>query len=418
MEPQQIARQRPVAVVEDYSSVVVNDLTLESKKVIKHERLVDVINQIEFEEKDRTRLHGLVSCAEDFKAGQNMHCKCIDIRSLGHGSWNCAYQLTFDNGEKIAALVSNYEPKSFSRTMKESEIATMQYLHSSPKYNKHIKVPEVYAWDLTHTNKAGAPYILREVIEGKDLSKDFDNLTDAQKLAVTTAIARVHKILSQPSEFKAVGGIYRSPDKGFYTGGYPANWSGSGSYSDIGNLWREKLEKGSINYGKERLSRNQERLKALVDKFLPPQSLNTLCIQHFDLAIRNVVFNDNFEITGVIDWEYAQVVPLGVAAKIPLDFINNSVLAEAYITAFADSSMGTSSRCFEDSIDYIQFHDLIMGPDHATAKKYVSAWIEALDVFFRSQHEMNGSVLRFPKELRELRRLEGEGPDLAGHGCS
>ena len=110
----------------------------------------------------------------------------------------------------MAALVSNYESKAFSRKMKESEIATMQYLRSSPKYNQHFKVPEVYACDLSHDNKAGAPYIFREVIEGKDLSREFSSLTKEQKNLVTAAIARVHKVLSQPTEFTSIGGIYGS----------------------------------------------------------------------------------------------------------------------------------------------------------------------------------------------------------------
>lgn len=311
--------------------------------------------------------------------------------------------------------------------MKESEIATMQYLHSSPKYNKHIKVPEVYSWDLTHDNKAGAPYIFREVIEGKDLSREFHSLTKEQKLLVTTAIARVHKVLSQPvDEFTQIGGIYGSPKKGFYTGGYPGNWSPSRPYGCIEDLWREKLgcsrRSGLDKAG--RLVQNENDLSELAEYFSPPDNLSRLCIQHFDLAIRNVVFNDKFEITGVIDWEYAQVVPLTIAAKIPLDFEHDSELSDSYAAAYNDECLGTSRNDFADSIDYISFHDLIMGPEHARAKKYVSRWIERVKAYFRCPQVHNdpihqkGSILRLPHELRALRRLEGEGPELAGNGCS
>lgn len=328
----------------------------------------------------------------------------------------------------MAALVSNYEPKAFSRTMKESEIATMQYLHSSPKYNKHIKVPEVYSWDLSHDNKAGAPYIFREVIEGKDLSREFHTLTKEQKLAVTTAIARVHKVLSQPADFNQIGGIYGSPEQGFKTGGYPGNWSRSRPYSSIEDLWKEKIEVGTGGSGLDksgRLARNRGQLRELADSFSPPGRLSRLCIQHFDLAIRNVVFNDKFEITGVIDWEYAQVVPLAIAAKIPLDFEQDPEIADRYAAAYNDPCLGTSHEDFEDSVDYISFHNLIMGPEHATAKKYVSTWIECVTSYFKNQQRLyngsthkNGTILRFPPQLRALRSLEGEGPELAAHGCS
>lgn len=332
----------------------------------------------------------------------------------------------------MAALVSNYEPKAFSRKMKESEIATMQYLHSTPKYNKYIKVPEVYSWDLTHDNKAGAPYIFREVIEGKDLSKEFDGLTDAQKMKVTTAIARVHKVLSQPADFNNIGGIFGSVEEGFHIGGYPASWSGSRPYNNLRELWQEKMDSNtqklnsSCSVQSQRLlDTNQAHLKQLMNNFSPPGKLSRLCLQHFDLAIRNVCFNDNFEITGVIDWEFAQVVPLTIAARVPLEFTDDPKLRAGYKAAFTDIKTGTSSQDFEDSIDYIHFHDLIMGPDHAAAQRYVSYWINGMEKFFktgphrtaREKARDNGLVLRFPTELRELRRLKGEGPESPGSAC-
>ncbi|KAI5808875.1 hypothetical protein DFH27DRAFT_243786 [Peziza echinospora] len=401
----------------------------------KHQHLIQAIEKIEFEEKDRNRLHGLVTCAHEFKHTQGRPSTCIDIKSLGHGSWNCAYRLNFSNGDTMAALVSNYESKAFSKKMKESEIATMQYLRSSQKYSRHFKVPEVYAWDLSHNNKAGAPYIFREVIEGKDLSREFNSLTKEQKNLITAAIARVHKVLSQPSEFNSIGGIYGSPETGFHVGGYPGSWSSNDSYSSIGELWHEKLESSTRPeqpYPKT-LGKNQYQLKGLIPKFTPPGKLSKLCIQHFDLAIRNVVFNDKFEITGVIDWEYAQVVPLAVSAKVPLDFCSNPTLSKVYAAAFSDPQFGTSIDDITNSVDYIQFHDLIMGPDHAIAKKSVSRWIQELKAYFDHQQKTRHlrpqqhahydskegrAPLRLPQALKDLRMLDGEGPELAGNGCS
>ena len=64
-----------------------NDLGLgrgANKKIVyKHPALIDIINKVEPEEKDRDRLHGLVTCAEEFKQAQNRSCKCIDIQLLG-----------------------------------------------------------------------------------------------------------------------------------------------------------------------------------------------------------------------------------------------------------------------------------------------------------------------------------------------
>ena len=74
-----------------------NDLQLgraNKNSVYKHPALIDIINKVEPEEKDRDRLHGLVTCAEEFKQTQtqNRSCKCIDIQLLG---WFWIFFYTF-----------------------------------------------------------------------------------------------------------------------------------------------------------------------------------------------------------------------------------------------------------------------------------------------------------------------------------
>lgn len=80
---QQSATQAP-------SNDMPNDLNVGrgtgNRTVFRHSALIDIINKVESEEKDRDRLHGLVTCAEEFKQSQNKSCKCIGIESLGW-SW-------------------------------------------------------------------------------------------------------------------------------------------------------------------------------------------------------------------------------------------------------------------------------------------------------------------------------------------
>ena len=84
----------------------------------------------------------------------------------------------------------------------------MQYLRSSPLYN--IPIPQVYDWDLSFNNPVGAPYILREVVIGKNLAEDdsFYRLSAQDQIKVIKALAVIQAELSKPSEFDKIGSLY------------------------------------------------------------------------------------------------------------------------------------------------------------------------------------------------------------------
>ncbi|KAF8459101.1 hypothetical protein BGX38DRAFT_320397 [Terfezia claveryi] len=72
------------------ANVMPNDLDPRgacNKAVYRHLNLIDIIDKVEVEEKDRDRLHGLVTCAEEFKMSQNKKCKCNNITSLDYNAW-------------------------------------------------------------------------------------------------------------------------------------------------------------------------------------------------------------------------------------------------------------------------------------------------------------------------------------------
>ncbi|KAF8474844.1 hypothetical protein BDZ91DRAFT_711865, partial [Kalaharituber pfeilii] len=75
-----------------------NDLDIgrrsDGKPIYRHQHLIDTINKVEAEQKDRDRLHGLVTCAEEFKQREGRGSRCVDIKSLGW-SWFLFPLLTF-----------------------------------------------------------------------------------------------------------------------------------------------------------------------------------------------------------------------------------------------------------------------------------------------------------------------------------
>lgn len=275
--------------------------------------------------------------------------------NIGRGSHNSLYRLAFSDSTECAASISNSPPQFFSQQIKLSEIATMQYLYSSPLYN--IPIPEVYAWDLSFDNPVGAPYVLREVSPGKNMAEDgkFYRLSSQDKMKVIKELALVQAELSKPSEFDKIGSIYRRGDgeDGFYVGEIISaacmgeDYAGErgpskGPYSSMPELWQSRLERETLlaihnwsslssdsaisSQSPPSLANPQhfgevlQLLSGLTNLFAPPKELATLCIHHSDLAIRNVLFDEKtLKITGVIDWEFACVVPLVITGRFPND---------------------------------------------------------------------------------------------------
>lgn len=278
----------------------------------------------------------------------------IPFRVTGRGSHNSLYRLEFSDSTECAASISNSPPQFFSQQIKLSEIATMQYLHSSPLYN--IPIPRVYSWDLSFNNPVGAPYVLREVSPGKNMAEDgkFYRLSSQDKMKVIKELALVQAELSKPSEFDKIGSIYCRKDgkDGFYVGEIISacvgeDFSGErgpskGPYSSMPEMWQSRLERETLlaihnwsslssdsaisSQSPPSLANPQhfgevlQLLSGLTNLFAPPKELATLCIHHSDLAIRNVIFDEKtLKITGVIDWEFACVVPLVITGRFPND---------------------------------------------------------------------------------------------------
>lgn len=114
-------------------------------------------------------LAALVDCAKTRLSKPS----CKSIQHLGRGTYNNVYRLVFTDDTEIAASVPVHDEEDFNPQAKLSEIATMQFVRTSGLY-PDIVVPQVYAWDITFTNPVGAPYVLMDVIRGRNLNKLSD----------------------------------------------------------------------------------------------------------------------------------------------------------------------------------------------------------------------------------------------------
>ncbi|RPA94364.1 hypothetical protein L873DRAFT_1701662 [Choiromyces venosus 120613-1] len=191
------------------------------------------------------------------------------------------------------------------------------------------------------------------------MAKDgrFYRLKSQDKMKVIRELALVQVELSKPSEFTEIGSIYhRRKDKSDSHIGelisaacaedFPEEDEeavpSKGPYSSLPELWQARLEREALlairNWSSltsessitslpsspkanpQQFGEVLQLLSGLTSLFTPPQELSTLCIHHSDLAIRNVLFDEKtLKIAGVIDWEFAAVIPLVITGRFPND---------------------------------------------------------------------------------------------------
>lgn len=266
------------------------------------------------------------------------------VPPLGRGSHNSLYSLTFSDGTTCAASISNSPPAFFSATAKASEVATMRYIASSPLYST-IPIPRIFAADHTFSNPVHAPYILRSVVPGRNLSEDgcFYRLPAESKQRVIAALARIQAALSVPSEFTELGCIYHTPERGFHVGpAIPPPGADTsafcGPFRNLPEVWAARLDREALAAATTLttlpsphlpgpgdgtpalLGEMLQLLSGLAPLFTPPTALSHPVLHHSDLALRNVLFDpDTLEVTGVIDWEFAHITPLVLTGRFPND---------------------------------------------------------------------------------------------------
>ncbi|KAJ1531240.1 hypothetical protein HK096_007441 [Nowakowskiella sp. JEL0078] len=234
----------------------------------------------------------------------------------------------------------------------------------------NIPVPKVYSYNLTYTNPAGAPYMIMDVVKGRVLGrKEFHKLTKDKQLQVVQKLPEIKASLTVPlSEFSQIGCItfensldlkefdnnkgsaQSFENRKFIVGpllsfqfsmeqGYVIERTGP--HKSLYNLWSDlllrvsqfalenftELESDEIDFllgdkGTPLLFKELSiRLASMVSRLSKnvPKEYTTLCLHHTDFALRNVLFDDLFNVCGVIDWALTAVMPIIVTADYPKD---------------------------------------------------------------------------------------------------
>ncbi|KAK4983580.1 hypothetical protein LTR66_008780 [Elasticomyces elasticus] len=279
--------------------------------------------------------------------------RCVSVEKCSDGLYNKAMILSMEDGRQVIGKVPNPNA-GLAHFTTASEVATMDFVHNI----LGTPVPKVYAWNSkAESNPVGVEYIIMEKIPGVQLERVWNRPEAGQTLKVIAAIAEYQKAWMSAS-FTRIGCLYYAEDLDPSTSEpWPAigrEWVDDGRAATNFNRgpWTSALDyreavghrevasvhassqfpkqlamlcgPGSYVPTAERKLSALEAYFKLLRYVLPTdESLATSHIWHNDLHGENIFVDaeDPTKITGIIDWQAVQAIPLFDNSLLP-SFLN------------------------------------------------------------------------------------------------
>lgn len=257
----------------------------------------------------RLDLDALCNIASTLRSGVD----CQVSEQFTFGSENVVREIVFKDGIVwIARLYFRDVPPD----MVKSEAITMQYV----KKHTTVPVPDVFAYSTSCDNVVGSPYIFMEAIRGRchslelsDVLLDvpehkkrfvFQQLADYFLQLNTLRFPSLGSLNLDPSGNLFLNDIFRVHDS-FPCSKEPAQYY---RFSALARLRRFR--------GKQSLF-FASWLELLLAKQMGKSKTPDYPLAHPDLRAQNILFDDDFSITGILDWSYAHTVPTELFCTVP-----------------------------------------------------------------------------------------------------
>ncbi|TRX96856.1 hypothetical protein FHL15_002162 [Xylaria flabelliformis] len=247
-----------------------------------------------------------------------------------HGGCNYHGSIVFEDGKTWLArfrLPNHNEPPLQERNFdRRSEFATYRFLAKTA-----IPVPQVYdcADDEDPMNLIGAGYILLEKLVGKPL--EWHEASEVQKAKFSRQLADIYANLEQ-HPLDRLGRLQ------LLSTGLPEVGPAFFDYDSDGNLIPFGPFSHSNEYYKALIQQKIQLIKtgeaatsAPLDQYLvcmslldslPPNESGPFFLRHVDSRDANFLVDDDYNITGMIDWELAISTSKGSAFQSPLLLYN------------------------------------------------------------------------------------------------
>ncbi|KAH6721582.1 kinase-like domain-containing protein [Leptodontidium sp. MPI-SDFR-AT-0119] len=273
---------------------------------------------------------------------------CVKVLKYKEGLNNKAYLLTMDNGAEVFARLPNpCAGPSFYTTA--SEVATRKFLHDV----LDIPTPRTIAWSADRNNPVGAEYIIEEKAPAKPLGKlwqDWDEWPMKDRFTIIEQIVEIERKLTS-TRFAKSGCIYFRediPNSDALVTNPPLCSSileREGSQEFVEAMAENETKfiqahaRPRMNYARSLTEpESPDEMLDLLDRYLqlapamvpqPSDDTHAPTLWHPDLHLDNVFVDpESKQITRVIDWQSAAVLPFFYQCGIPTMFKHQGPVSE------------------------------------------------------------------------------------------
>jgi isoamyl acetate esterase len=261
---------------------------------------------------------------------------CNIDRSIFTAGWyNIVFEIAFDDDERWIARVRR-EPEigedlgsenQMVREM-ESEVYTMLYMNEKTT----VPVPRIYDFRAQKDCTVGCRYIFMEAMPGRPLTKPMhESIPDQHKSKTYAQLADIKiqlGLLTFPKIGRLCGTGFHNGDVKFDVEAFEAPGClyprTKGPY-DTALEYYYDVRRHDFDIA---LKTDPEtvcigawlRLQALSSIVRPETNRGPFPLHHPDIGYDNLLFDGEFNITGVIDWTHTCFVPVETFCVMPLEF--------------------------------------------------------------------------------------------------
>ncbi|USP80489.1 hypothetical protein yc1106_07763 [Curvularia clavata] len=237
----------------------------------------------------------------------------IDLDRFATGYENLVFEVAFSDGIRWIARIPYRTVNSHTKTSLLSEIATMNLV----RQRTTIPVPRIYGFEVKTDDPFGYPYVLMEYMSGHKLNNGLARTLPQYQAKVAKQLANVFAEL-QNLTFSRIGRIWCGDTLDQPVTIIPmAVWHHSPGPLETSLEYFYNQRQGQNRLIMDLYPDDADQLtacwvlkSALTRTIVEDRVRGPFPLCHLDFHHRNLLFDDEYNLTGVIDWSRAQAAPL------------------------------------------------------------------------------------------------------------
>jgi isoamyl acetate esterase len=248
----------------------------------------------------------------------------IDQKRFQCGKDHVVFELAFGDGTFWVARfpVKSESGYTIGPDEMNSEIATIKFV----RQHSTIPVPEIFDYGLDESNEVGAPFIIFNALPGREL-RMLPRVDDNVKVHVYRQVASLMVQLSRLPRWPEIGLLQQSDSDTVPTISkvllaipnlphQPPLSTARSFFEFRARCFLERMLAGANEDNIIVAWLYRKAIPHLLENDFSPQF--PLC--HADFGNCNILYDDDYNITGVIDWTWTQSGPWEIFASFPHEF--------------------------------------------------------------------------------------------------